>query len=530
MKTPYFFDESITGKLASSIDWSKHSLGPAESWPVSLKTLLGFIFRNNHPMFLFWGDDLTCFYNDAYMPSFGVGKHPTAMGQKGIECWPEIWHIIGPQIDQVLSTGVATWNVNHLVPIFRNGKIEEVYWTYSYSPALDENGKRVGVMVTCTETTESVMAQRETDKMKDELYTLFQKAPFPLAMLSGPEHRFRFANNMYVNFILGDVDYSGKSVEELLPTAKTLGFLDLLDTVYKTGVRYEAENAFFETTVNGTKRSFYFDFIYEPIRDRNGEIEGILAAVTDVTDHVLFRKKLEENKLELDKAIEVRDDFLSIASHELKTPLTSLLLQSQQHQRFLDNKDDRAYEKDRVDRNAAQTNRLGKRLNRLVDDMLDISRIRTGKLSMQKEQGSISAIVKSVLQKLEGQIHDYGVKVNFTGVEDSGVFDPFRIEQVITNLLMNAFLYGNKKPVEVTVTEVNNNIRCTVKDNGIGIAKEFHESIFNRFERVGGTGQVSGFGLGLFISQQIVNAHGGRIWVESEVNQGSSFTFEIPKA
>ncbi len=156
----YFFDESETGCLARSIDWSKSSLGPAEQWPISLKSLLAMLFKNQHPMFLFWGPDLISFYNDAFMPSFGNGKHPKAMGQKGIQCWSEIWHIISPQIDQVLKEKKGIWRENHLVPIYRNDKIEEVFWTYSYSPAFDDFGKIAGVIVTCTETTQRVNAEK----------------------------------------------------------------------------------------------------------------------------------------------------------------------------------------------------------------------------------------------------------------------------------------------------------------------------------------------------------------------------------
>ncbi|HVK60724.1 MAG TPA: hypothetical protein VM432_04200, partial [Bdellovibrionales bacterium] len=126
----YFFDDSETGRLARSIDWSRHELGPAELWPEALKIVLGIVFRNKHPMFVFWGENLICFYNDAYMPSFGLGKHPKAMGQRAIDCWPEVWPIISPQIETVMKTAGATWNVNALVPIFRNGRLEEVYWTY----------------------------------------------------------------------------------------------------------------------------------------------------------------------------------------------------------------------------------------------------------------------------------------------------------------------------------------------------------------------------------------------------------------
>ena len=150
----------ICGQVARDTDWSLTPLGPAESWPQSLKTTVSILLNSRHPMFLWWGPELVQLYNDAYMPSFGVGKHPAAMGQPGRLCWQEIWPIISPQIEDVMQRGKASWNEDHLVPIFRNGRIEEVYWTYGYSPVLDESGAVGGTLVVCTETTGRVVAAR----------------------------------------------------------------------------------------------------------------------------------------------------------------------------------------------------------------------------------------------------------------------------------------------------------------------------------------------------------------------------------
>lgn len=124
------------GALVRSINWSKNPVGAIENWPQSLRTTLSIILNSKFPMFLFWGPELICFYNDAYRPSLGNdGKHPQAMGQSGKETWPEIWHFIEPIIVKVLAGGEACWNEDQLLPIYRNGKLEDVYWTFSYSPA-----------------------------------------------------------------------------------------------------------------------------------------------------------------------------------------------------------------------------------------------------------------------------------------------------------------------------------------------------------------------------------------------------------
>src|ERR1041385_935592 len=145
----------VSGALIRSIDWSRTPVGAVESWPATLRTTVQTLLHSRHPMFLWWGPELIQVYNDAYMPSFGAGKHPEAMGQRGKDCWAEIWPIIGPQIEGVMLRGEPTWHEDALVPIFRNGRIEEVYWTYGYSPVLDDAGRVGGTLVVCTETTRS---------------------------------------------------------------------------------------------------------------------------------------------------------------------------------------------------------------------------------------------------------------------------------------------------------------------------------------------------------------------------------------
>jgi PAS domain S-box-containing protein len=140
--------------------WSGTPLGPIEIWPDLLITTVNMLLASRHPMFLWWGPELIQFYNDGYRPSIRADKHPKAVGQRGTECWPEIWSIIGPQIEAVMTSGASTWNTNQLVPINRDGKPEEVYWTYSYSPIRNIEGAVQGTLVVCSETTEQVLSNR----------------------------------------------------------------------------------------------------------------------------------------------------------------------------------------------------------------------------------------------------------------------------------------------------------------------------------------------------------------------------------
>jgi PAS domain S-box-containing protein len=156
------------GALTRAFDWASTPVGGIDQWPQSLCVTVGILLHSRFPMFLWWGEELTQFYNDAYRPSLGnEGKHPLALGQKGADCWPEIWPIIKPLIDQVLAGGDATWLEDALIPIYRNGQIEDVYWTFSYSPVTNDEGKVNGVLVICTETTEKVKTQKKIKETKD---------------------------------------------------------------------------------------------------------------------------------------------------------------------------------------------------------------------------------------------------------------------------------------------------------------------------------------------------------------------------
>jgi hypothetical protein len=152
--------DGIAARLIRDTDWSRTSVGAIDQWPSALKTVVSVILNSRQPMFLWWGPDLIQFYNDAYIPSFGVGKHPMAMGQRGADCWQEIWPIIWPQIEGVMKSGTATWHENQLVPIRRNGRIEDVYWTYGYSAVPGKDGDICGTLVVCSETTATVVAER----------------------------------------------------------------------------------------------------------------------------------------------------------------------------------------------------------------------------------------------------------------------------------------------------------------------------------------------------------------------------------
>jgi signal transduction histidine kinase len=265
--------------------------------------------------------------------------------------------------------------------------------------------------------------------------------------------------------------------------------------------------------------------------------DGLAAAVVVATIVILgialsgsnveraLTKKTFQNET-LQASLASRDEFFSVASHELKTPLTSLKLQNELLMRSI--------ERDGMDTQKilAMLAKNGKsigRLNRLVDDMLDTSRVSTGKLNLQKEHCDLSSLVSDVLARFKPILEEAGCQVTFLRAKTiEGLWDRFRLEQVVTNLLTNAAKYAPGKPVMIKVDATDHTGIISVKDFGKGITEEDQHKIFNRFERAQREGDMKGLGLGLFISKEIIEMHHGSIEVFSRIGEGSEFIVKLP--
>src|SRR6185312_8532898 len=164
------------GELIRNFNWKETPVGSQETWAQSLRTVLSIVVNSKFPMFLWWGKDLIQFYNDAYRPSFGFGeesRHPNALGQKAEDCWTDVWPFIKPLIDDVLSGKGAIWHEDQMLPIFRNGRMEDVFWTFGYSAVNDESGRIAGVLVVCNETTQKVNALKALQYTEKTIRNLF---------------------------------------------------------------------------------------------------------------------------------------------------------------------------------------------------------------------------------------------------------------------------------------------------------------------------------------------------------------------
>jgi PAS domain S-box-containing protein len=296
---PFLQGGGEMGALTRQYDWAGTIVGSPGEWPQSLKTTVSNLLRSKFPMFLWWGEDMIQFYNDAYRPSMGnEGKHPSALGAKGPETWPEIWPIISPLMRQVQTTGEATWMENQLVPIYRNGKIEDVYWTYSYSSVLDDDGNHNGILVTCMETTETVIAHKKIEESQQDLLLLFDKSPVAIAKISKEDDLvFEFANSFY-GVLVGrkPTEIIGKPLLEAIPEIKRQGFDEILKEVIRTGNPFLANELAVDIYRENRLETIYIDLVYQPWTNREGSIDGVLVVATDVTVQVLARKKVEESE------------------------------------------------------------------------------------------------------------------------------------------------------------------------------------------------------------------------------------------
>ncbi len=282
-----------------------------------------------------------------------------------------------------------------------------------------------------------------------------------------------------------------------------------------------------------------------PLRNEKGEVIQWFGTNTDIDDQKHIAEERERALNEAKEAIQARDEFLSIASHELKTPLTSISLQLQ----LLDRTIWKNVQENipiGPDENVAQVSGITlaklaqqirasgeqtQRLGHLLDELLDFTRVRLGRLILSPEKINLSEVIADVVERSNADFHLRGVDVA-VDVDPSieGNWDRMRMEQVVTNLLSNAFKYGKGKPIEVSLRREGGKVLLKISDHGIGIAPEMRRKIFERFERVVKGTEISGFGLGLYITRQIVEAHGGMIRVDSELGKGSTFTVEIPFA
>lgn len=556
------------GLLMRSMDWSTTDLGSFENWPQSLRTAVSICLNSRFPILIWWGPSLTMLYNDAYRPILG-DKHPRSMGQRGKECWPEIWDIIGPMLQSVLDDGVATWSENQLLLLNRSGYSEECYFTFSYSPIRDETGKVGGVFTAVTETTNSVLSARrletlrvlaaqssesKTDRDVCRLATsvIESKAdkdiPFALLYLLSDDYQQVYlagsagiAASTAASATNSDLTNTMWPFTEVMASGQAVlveNLSELFGELFDNVAGFETVEKALVLPIAQSGQEHPMGFLIagiSPLLALDSEYRSFFGLVTNnIATAISNARTYEEERRRIEALAELdraKTTFFSNISHELRTPLTLLLgpvedaLQDVEPAHVLE-----ATQRGRLE--IVQRNAL--RLLKLVNMLLDFARLEAGRIEATYKPTDLVNFTTELASVFRSAIESAGLVYN---VETSSLPEPAYVdremwEKIVLNLISNAFKYTLTGEISVSLhpSVDDRNVILKVQDTGIGIPPEELPRLFERFHRVQSTTSRSqeGTGIGLALVKELVELHGGSVGVESVLGQGSTFTVIIP--
>ncbi len=510
------------GQRIRSYDWSQTPLGEPGCWPQSLKTLTGLMLASAQPMWVGWGPSLIWLSNDAFIPILG-SKHPHALGRPALaEVWSEAKEVLTPMFDRVLS-GDPIHMQDFALQLDRNGRLEEAHFAFSYTPARDESGTVAGIFCACIETTAQVAMQRQQAAAQERQRRMFEQAPSFMCIMEGPQHVFEFVNNAHRK-LFNSGGWLGKPAREAFPDLTGQGYFEQLDEVYKSGKRFIATSApvRYRLSPERPQEERIMDFIYEPIVDDAGNITGIFCEGFDVTAQRQAEKALREGDRR-------KDEFIATLAHELRNPLAPIKNGLQIAR--LSSKGDAT-----LQRTVAMMDRQLSHLVRLVDDLLDVGRISSGKIDLRRNRVRLSEVLATSIEAsqtlIDAHKHELVVDSDDEELPVEGDFD--RLSQVFSNLLSNAAKYtDNGGRITVEIRRHADEAVVQVRDTGIGIPRAELSQVFDLFSqvRMHQARAEGGLGIGLALVRKLVELHGGRVSVASDgLGAGSTFCVHLPLA
>lgn len=454
---------------------------------------------------------------------------------KGNDVFSHTYHSLLPelgnqaiydQLDEVYTTGKAFHARNQRVDIVVDNVLQPFYFNYSFVPIFDTKGEIYGIMNTGAEVTDIVRAKQLVEQSEKNLHNIILQAPVAMCILMGPKHTVMVANDMMIEFWGKErAAILDKPLFEVLPEAREQGLEQIMADVFHRGETFEAVEmpvSLYRGSQNGV---IYQNVVYEPYRDNTGKVIGIIAITTDATEQVLARQKLEQSLDEVQKLQRQKDDFIGIASHELKTPLTSLSALIQVLTVKLRDTTDPF-----VNGALAKANIQIRKMTNLINGFLNISRLESGKIHIEKQHFRLNQLLHEMAEEIQITTHSHSIHIH--DHEPVDVFaDKDKVGSVLTNLLSNAVKYSPKgKSISVNYVKKDDYLEVSIHDEGMGITEQDLDKLFDRYYRVESsyTKNISGFGIGLYLSAEIIKQHGGRIWVQSKSGEGSTFYFTLP--
>ncbi|WP_264068978.1 SpoIIE family protein phosphatase [Mycolicibacterium komossense] len=553
-----FRADDEVGRDLAAVDWESTPLGLPDEWPQSLRTAVSILLSSRFPMWMAWGPDLTFFCNAAYRRDTLGSKYPWALGRSAREVWAEIWPDIGPRIESVLTTAEATWDEGLLLFLERSGYSEETYHTFSYSPLRDESGLVIGMLCVVSEDTERVIGERRMATLRDlgsdpsvlrteqqimdfvdeQLDRNLADLPFTLTYLFDDDGAARLAG-------VSGIELGHPAAPQSLPAGTptlwpvdtvALGESALIDfddalelptgdwdappeqaLVVPLLQQGAAPVGFLVAALN---RHRTLDKGYHGFVDL---VAGHIAAGIGSARSYRTQQQRAEELAELDRA---KTTFFSNISHEFRTPLTLILGPLDDLRRRTSGVDEQARQELEL------AHRNGLRLAKLVNTLLDFSRIQAGRMQARFEPVDLSTVTAELASVFHSAIDRAGLTftVDCPPLDEPVYLDRDMWEKVVLNLLSNALKFTFDGGVTVRVGRDGTDAVVTIADTGIGVPAAEMPRLFERFHRIENVRARSteGSGIGLALVRELIGLHGGTITADSREGAGTSFTVRLP--
>ena len=555
----FSLDDGVGPDLAA-VDWAATALGPPDGWPQSLRTALGILLTSRFSMWMAWGEELTFFCNAAYRRDTLGRKYPWALGRPANEVWSEIWPEVGPRLRQVLETGDSTWDEALLLFLERSGYTEETYHTFSYSPLRDDADAVVGMLCVVSEETERIVSERRMAMLRDlgsdptaargeqemlafcaqqferygksfpfSLTYLFDEGVARLAATSGVRAGHQAAPTV---LSVGETDQLWPTAAAARGEVAVVELEGLVTEPLPTGGWPEPPARAVVQPLLGQGREPYGFLVvglnrYRPLDEGyRGFIKlaagHIAAGVASARISQAQRRRAEE-LAELDRA---KTAFFSNVSHEFRTPLTLIMGPVEELRTRLAGADPQTREQLEVVR------RNGLRLARIVNTLLDFSRIEAGRMRATFAPVDLAALTAEFASAFRSAVKQGGLAftVDCPPLPEPVYLDRALWELVVLNLLSNALKFTFEGSIRVRVRAEGERAVLTVADTGIGVPEPELARLFERFHRIENVRARSneGSGIGLALVKELVTLHGGTITASSTEGESTTFTIAVP--
>ena len=539
------------GELVRSIDWETTPLESLSRWPQSLRTAMSICLNSRFPIAIYWGPEYLMLYNQSLVPMVGPRKHPRALGQPAHLVLAEIWNIIEPLLRHVRTTGEATWSEDLMLPMARTGTPEESYFTFTYSPIRDETGGVGGVFCAVMETTDKVIEERRLRLLNAlagatrapdpaeacavaaaEIARSPADVPFALIYLLKDTHEATLAG-------LANIAATDSLAPPTLRAASGApwdfeGLGDEPRYVVLPGVSLEGARGAVVLPLERTSAGYPMGFVVaglspmlaqSPSYTRFHKLlaASISQAVSSATQREEERRRAQA-LAELDRA---KTAFFSNISHEFRTPLALMLGPAEDALATAGSLSTVEHERWRL------VHRNAQRLSKLVNTLLDFSRIESGRIQASYAPTDLSAFTADLVSMFRSAIERVGLslRVDLPSLDEPAYIDGEMWEKIVLNLLSNALKFTFEGEIAVSLRLVGNEFELLVCDTGIGIAAVDMPHVFDRFHRIKDARARTheGTGIGLALVAELVKLHGGHVGVESVVGGGTTFSVRVPR-